>query len=137
MTRISDVRRAWEDQVKTAIPSVNVSGWYFDGVKPPRIMLIEDAQAVDILSDFGSQYAMLRYRVVVEESGGDGLSALQRLDAYVSWDDPRSVYAAMNADKTLGLGELVVKTLNLADTWEIDAVALRAELPIWLAVVKS
>jgi hypothetical protein len=137
VTQITAIRQAWETQVKSAIPGVNVSGWYFAGVPTPRIMLIEDSDAVDILSDFGSQYAVLRYRVVVEESGADGLSALQRLDAYVSWDDPRSVYAALNVDRSLGLGESTIKTMNVADMWNVDALTLRAELPIWFAVIKE
>lgn len=136
--RISTVRAAWETTIKTAIPQANVSGWFNDGEKLPRIQLIEDTtDSVRSTSDFGDQYAQCRYIVRVEESGTDGLSAAKRLDQYVSWDHDRSITKAMYAAPRFGLAESVLKSINIATTWTVNPDLLTAELPVTFYVVKS
>lgn len=134
-TQIATVRAAWETQIKAAISGANVSGWFNDGEKYPRIQLVEDTtDSVQIVSDFGVAYATLRYIIVVEEGGTDVLSAAKRLDQWVSWDDGNSIYAALNADRTLGG---VLKDMDVAQTWSVIPEQLRAELPVTFHVVKS
>lgn len=135
--QITTIRAAWETTIKAAIPQVNVSGWFNDGEKLPRIQLIEDDEAVRSVSDFGTQYATLRYVVRVEEVSTDGVSAAKRLDQYVSWEHERSVTKAMLAAPTFGLTEGVVKSINVADTWSVFPEELRAELPVTFYVVKT
>lgn len=136
--QIGTFRQAWQTQVAAAIPSANVSGWFVDGVKLPRIMLVEDTVgSVQIVSDFKAQFARIRYTVVVEDAGTDGLSAAQRLDEFVSWDHANSVYAAMKANPTFGLTDAVVKDVDISQEWTVFADQMRAELPISVVLVKS
>lgn len=135
--RITTVRAAWQSTIKSAIPQANVSGWFNDGEKFPRIQLVEDTEAVRTKTDYGNQYAECRYIVRVQELSTDGISAAKRLDQYVSWDHERSVVEAMLADPTFGLGVSVVKSINVADTWSVFPEELTAELPVTFYVVKS
>ena len=135
---ITTVRQAWQDTIKTAIPRVNVSGWFNDGEKLPRIQLVEDgAESVVQIRDYGHKYALVRYRVVVEESSTDGISAAKRLDQYVSWEHDRSVLKAMLDAPTFGLTEAVVKSIEIADAWSVIPEELRAELPVAFYIVKD
>lgn len=137
---ISTARAAWETQVQTALTvddelTVSVSGWLDPGQQRPRVQLVEDtADSVRTVFDFGGQFAIVRYVVIVEESGREPLTAAKRMDRLVSWDHDLSVFAAMNADRTLGG---VIRDMDIAEAWAIDAVALRAELPVAFYVPKS
>src|SRR5690606_31839803 len=117
---ISTVRAAWETQVQTALTvegvlEANVSGWLDPQQQYPRIQLVEDpTDSVRTVFDFGGQYAVLRYIVVVEDSGREPLSAAKRMDEFVSWDHANSVFAAMNADRTLG-GE--IRDIDIDEAW--------------------
>lgn len=135
--RITTVRAAWQSTIKSAIPQVNVSGWFNDGEKFPRIQLVEDTEAVRTKTDYGNQYAECRYIVRVQESSTDGISAAKRLDQYVSWDHERSVTKAMYDNPDFGLGSSVVVSINIATTWTVFPDELTAELPVTFTVAKS
>lgn len=143
VTQISDIRQAWETTVAAAIgDTTNVSGWWVDGVKRPRVMLVEDSVgSVDILSDFGAAYATLRYQVVVEETSTDGRAGAQRLDELVSWDHDRSVWAAIRGSTDgvpqFGLSGNPIKGVSLGDAWNVNALELSASLPLTITVVKA
>lgn len=137
---ITSVRAAWENQVRTALTITgdvvaNVSGWFDEGEKFPRIQLVEDTtDSVALVSDYGKKYAVLRYIVVVEESGREGLSAAKRMDRWVSWEHPWSVFAALAADRTLGG---VLREMDIAEAWTITPELRRAELPVVFYVDKN
>lgn len=138
---ISTARAAWELQVRTALTAdddtvvVNVSGWLDRGQEFPRVQLVEDPNdSVRTVFDFGGQFAPLRYIVVVEESGRERVEAGKRLDRYVSWDHDLSVFTAMAADPTLGG---VIRDMNIAEAWTVNAEELRAELPVTFYAYKT
>lgn len=127
------IRRAIADQLKTAIPGMNVTP-FPDDTKPPRIVVNDDFDAIDYQFTLKNGQATVRYSLVVELAGTNATSTAERMEELLSWDGSESIYAALIADRTLG--GVVDQCVGLSAT-RTPAEPDRAELPLVIHVSKT
>lgn len=130
MARNQTVREALAAQIAAAITTINVTAYGDDGTKLPRVSIFDEPDSVDYVSDYGAAWKTLRYRLVIEVSGTQPATIIQRLDELMSWDHTDSVYAAVYADRTLGLGDNIVKSTSIVAGERFPEEPGRGEIPV-------
>lgn len=133
---ITCIRKRLADQISGAVgKSINVSWFPGSGRPVPLIEIDEAVDSIEYLPQIGSAgKAVLRFTLTVLLDGRSGESVVADMDDLLSWDSPRSLYAAVSADRTLG--GLVDEALVLTAERFVGEPA-RAELPVEIKVRKS
>lgn len=130
MARNQTVREALAAQIAAAITTVNVTAYGEDGTKLPRVAVFDEPDSVEYVSDYGRGWKTLRYRIVIQVAGTQVAAVTQRLDELMSWDHDDSVFAAVYADRTLGLGDAVVKSTLITRGERFVDDPGRGEIPV-------
>lgn len=103
MAGIEDVRVAFRDTLRKAIPDLRVYEYEPDGLREPVFMVIEPTETLDYANQaLGSEnisFFLLATLYIVQMSSEEGW---REIDAYRSWTGAKSVRAAVKADNTLG-----------------------------------